>query len=110
MLYGHENTNGVYSLYVTDYTQNPDMVPVERDWCPPLLADRVLKLELFHEAAPKGPELKAGEFYSIGNCRMKRSAGGYLEATFSQVNRMRKLDEDALEDEPRLVELLRYVC
>ena len=109
MLYGHENTNGIYSLYVTDYTHNPDMVPIDRDWCPPSLSDKVLKLELFQEAALKGPEMKAGEYYFIGNCRMKRSTGGYLEATFSQVNKMRKLDEDALEDEPRLVDLLKYV-
>ncbi|KZT71254.1 hypothetical protein DAEQUDRAFT_121630 [Daedalea quercina L-15889] len=107
VLYGHENSNGIYSLYITDYTQNPDMVPVERDWCPPMLHDKVLKLELFLDAAKKGPELKAGHYYFIGNCRMKRSTGGYLEATFSQVNKIRKLDDDALEDDTRLAALLQ---
>ncbi|KAH9843158.1 uncharacterized protein C8Q71DRAFT_237564 [Rhodofomes roseus] len=107
VLYGHANNNGIYSLYVTDYTQNPAMVPLERDWCPPMLSDKVLKMELFLEAAIKGPELKAGGYYFIGNCRMKTSTGGQLEATFSQVNKMRKLDDDALEDEPRLAALLQ---
>ncbi|TFY57085.1 hypothetical protein EVJ58_g7241 [Rhodofomes roseus] len=107
VLYGHANNNGIYSLYVTDYTQNPAMVPLERDWCPPMLSDKVLKMELFLEAAIKGPELKAGEYYFLGNCRMKTSTGGQLEATFSQVNKMRKLDDDALEDEPRLAALLQ---
>lgn len=83
------------------------MIPVEADWCPLQLADRVLKIELFNAAAEKGPQMNAGEFYNIKNARMKVSAGGYLEATFSELRKLRKLDEDALEGEAEFEALLQ---
>ncbi|CCL99996.1 uncharacterized protein FIBRA_02021 [Fibroporia radiculosa] len=107
VLYGHENYNQVYSLYVTDYTQNQNLIPVEREWCPPQLSKKILKLELFDGAALKGPSLKQGDYYFFGNVRMKVSSGGYWEASFSQTRSMNKLDEDNLEDEPHFAELLK---
>lgn len=101
------NPNGVYSLYVTDYTRNPLTFRVEASWCPPQLADKILKVELWNAAAEKGPEMNAGEFYNINNIRVKFSAGGSLEGTFSEVWKLRKLDDDMIEGEPDLEALLK---
>ncbi|GBE81897.1 hypothetical protein SCP_0402710 [Sparassis crispa] len=107
VLHGYNNDNGVYSLYITDYTRNPALTAVQRDWCPPQLADRVLKMEMWNSAAAKAPDIKVGEYWFFGNNRMKVSSGGYLEATISEANKMRKLDEDVLEGAPHLEALLQ---
>lgn len=110
MLAGYPNENGVYTLFVTDYTRNNSIVPVEKDMWPKQLCDKVLKFELFAPAAEKGPAIAERKgYYFFGNCRMKVSTGGYWEATWSQINKMRRLDEDELEAEPHLAELLKWV-
>lgn len=48
-----------------------------------------------------------GEYWEIKNCRIKESTGGYWEGSFSEVRKMRRLDEDELEEVPYLVELLK---
>ncbi|KZT09597.1 uncharacterized protein LAESUDRAFT_512246 [Laetiporus sulphureus 93-53] len=106
VLDGYPNDNGVYSLYVTDYTSNAQLAVVNKDRCADM-GNRVLKLELFNEAAEYGPKFKPGEFWFFGNSRMKVSEGGYVEATFSAVQKMRKLDEDELDTEPHLEALLK---
>lgn len=92
---------------MTDYTQNPGFNTVEADWCPPQLATRVLKIELWNEAAQMGPQMKAGEFYTMKNVRVKTSSGGQMEGSFSEVHKLRKMDEDMLEGEPHFEALLR---
>lgn len=109
VLSGHHNDNGVYSLYVTDYTRNELIPPVNASWCAPALSDLVFKIEMWMEAAIKGPEMKPAEYYEIKNVRIKESAGGYWEGSFSEVKKLRKLDEEELEEEPTLIELLKYV-
>lgn len=109
VLSGHQNDNGVYSLYVTDYTRNEFIPPVSASWCAPALSGLVLKIEMWKEAAIKGPEMKPGDYYEIKNVRIKESSGGYWEGSFSEVRKLRKLDEEELEEEPNLVELLKYV-
>lgn len=107
MLHGHTNNFGPpYSLYVTDYTKNDALAPTTAAWCPPALAPYVLRLELWDDAAARGPEMRAREFYELGNVRMKASRSGYVEAKFVEVRKMRKLDEDELEGEPHLAALL----
>ena len=103
------NTNGVFSLYVTDYTHNDNIAAVHASWCIPALADLVFKIELWNEASVQGSEMKPGEYYEIKNVRIKESAGGYWEGSFSEVKKLRKLDDEDLEEVPHLVELLRYV-
>ncbi|PSR77622.1 hypothetical protein PHLCEN_2v7812 [Hermanssonia centrifuga] len=107
VLHGFQNENEVYSIYVTDYTANKEITPVNAPWCHHALADRVLKVEMWLEAAPMGAEMKPGDFIEINNIRMKSSSGGYLEATFSEGRKMRKLDADELEKEPHLEALLQ---
>ncbi|KAH9952071.1 hypothetical protein B0H21DRAFT_12289 [Amylocystis lapponica] len=110
VLYGYmnpANNNQVYSLYVTDYTRNPSISAVQRDWCPPSLAEQVLKMEMWGDAAELGPKMKPGEYYFMGNSRMKIGEGGDLEGTISEVQKIRKMDEDMLEGEPHFEALLR---
>ncbi|KAI0345219.1 hypothetical protein BDW22DRAFT_1354123 [Trametopsis cervina] len=107
VLQGHMNENGVYSLYVTDYTHNESIAPVIAGWCIPALSDLVFKIELWNEASLKGPELKNGGYYEIKNVRIKESTGGYWEGSFSEIKKLRELDDEALEGENHLVDLLR---
>lgn len=81
-------------------------MPATAAWCPPALNGYVLRLELWDAAAQRGPDMKAGEYYEINNARMMVSRGGYWEAKFVEGHKMRKLDQDELEGEPRFVELL----
>lgn len=105
MLHGYKNDNGVYSLYVTDYTRNECITPVQAPWCHPKLQDNVLKVEMWEEAAELGAKMTAGDYFSMGNVRMKVSSGGYVEGTISD-RKIRRLDVDELEHEPHLADLL----
>jgi hypothetical protein len=109
VLYGYQNDNGVYSLYVTDYTSNSQISPVQASWCPHGLADKVLKIEMWPPANELAKTMVAGEYYSIRNTRMKVSDGGYVEGTFSEVEKARKLDEMQAEYELNLQALLQCV-
>jgi len=108
VLFGHRNENEVYSVYVTDYTPNSQLYPVQATWCPPELSNRVLKIEMWPPANDFATSMTQGEFYSIRNNRMKVSNGGYVEASFSEVHKLRKLDETDTENEPHLQALLQY--
>ena len=101
------NDNQIFSLFVTDYTRNPLAHLVQAKWCPPQLSERVLKIELFGRASEEGPNMKIGEYYHIRNVRMKMGAGGYLEATFSESWKMRRLNEHEADGEPHFQALLQ---
>ncbi|KAG6851308.1 hypothetical protein H0H93_011744 [Arthromyces matolae] len=96
ILYGHMNDNGVYSLYVTDYTINTSVAPVEASWCLPGLGDYVLKIEAWDEAVAMAQAMFAGEYYCIKNARMTLSRGGYAEGKVNQdkIRRLEKEDAD----------------
>ncbi|KAJ8700468.1 hypothetical protein PTI98_003487 [Pleurotus ostreatus] len=82
VLYGilNDGGSGVYSLFVTDYTANPAMYPVQADWAPSDLMDSILKIEMWDNAAPMGPTMEQGQYYSMKNVRAKVNNAGYLEA------------------------------
>jgi hypothetical protein len=101
------NDNEVYSLYVTDYTANHEITPIQASWCPPELADRVLKIELWQAASELGPKMLRGEYYSIQNNRLKVSRGGFVEGTFTEANKLRKLNDS--DNNPHLQALLLWV-
>lgn len=107
MLKGFQNDNGIYTLYVTDYTVNDQLTHANWQWCPPALAQRVLKIEMWDAAAEVGPNMKPGEFYSIRNVRMRLSAGSSWEAKFVEGKKIRRLDEHYLDGETDLIELLK---
>ncbi|KAL7283683.1 hypothetical protein ACG7TL_003119 [Trametes sanguinea] len=107
VLHGFRHENGVYTVFVTDYTRNPHVSPTQGEWCPPRLAPYVLRIEMWDSSAEVGPAMQAGEYYSIRNLRTKISSGGYLEGKMQEGEKITKLDEDQLEDQPRLAELLK---
>ncbi|KAL4258967.1 Protection of telomeres protein 1 [Pleurotus pulmonarius] len=82
VLYGMLNDSGpgVYSLFVTDYTANSALYPVQADWAPSDLTDSILKIEMWDDAASMGPTMVQGQYYSMKNVRAKVNTAGYLEA------------------------------
>ncbi|OJT02538.1 hypothetical protein TRAPUB_6955 [Trametes pubescens] len=107
VLHGLRNDNGVYSVFVTDYTRHPAVSPTQGEWCPPRLAPYVLRIELWDSSAEVGPTMQAGEYYSIRNLRSRIGGGGYLESKMQEGDKIVKLDEDQLENQPRLAALLK---
>jgi hypothetical protein len=99
------NNNEVYSLYVTDYTRNDLITPVQADWCPPELNDHVLKMEMWDAASKIGTTMEPGTYYAMSNARMRFSRGGYLEAKMVLPKITRLSEEDAGRI-PHLKELL----
>lgn len=102
---GHLNDNGVYSLYVTDYTANRMMAGIQAEWCPPELGDRILKVEMWDNANALAQTMETGEYWFLRNCRMKVSTGGYLEGTMQQADKVVKLEANET-DNPHLAALL----
>ena len=108
VLHTYQHSNGVWSVYVTDYTSNAQLPPVTTSWAVPELSQGILKIEMWDGAAEAAESLQAGDLLSLQNVKMKISAAGTTEARMSEAKRqIRKLDQDELEGEPHLVELLR---
>lgn len=109
VLYGFQNDNRTYSLYVTDYTQNDGLAVCASDWCLPGLQDRrVLQIEMWDAAQAIGPTMEVGEFYSMKNARMRISGGGYLEAKICE-DKIQHLSPDAAEYNVHLKNLTESV-
>ncbi|KAG6844918.1 hypothetical protein H0H87_002402 [Tephrocybe sp. NHM501043] len=104
----HSNDNGVYSLYVTDYTINSGVAPVQAEWCPPGLGDYVLKIEVWDNAVAKAQTMYTGEYYSIGNARMRVSRGGYVEGKVVE-DKIRRLDDADITHNDHFRKLLERV-
>jgi hypothetical protein len=100
----------VYSVYVTDYTANDQMHTIAAKWCDTLLANRVLKIEMWEDAATFAREsMKPGEYYFLNNVKMKIGRAGYVEGTMTYPEKNRKLLEEDAERSPHWRELLRYI-
>ncbi|KAH9981741.1 hypothetical protein BJV74DRAFT_853868, partial [Russula compacta] len=93
ILHGHANdVSDIYSIYVTDYTSKSGTFVDHSEWCPTSLADRVLRIEMWRsEAVTLGQQMNPGEYWSLDNVRMKVSNGGYIEGSFSEAVKARKL-------------------
>ncbi|KAJ3555854.1 hypothetical protein NM688_g2350 [Phlebia brevispora] len=102
----HRNDNGVWSVYVTDYTSNEGLADLNVSWSDSSLVNRILKVEMWDAAGDVAANMQPGEFYSIRNMRMKLSNGGYWEGKAVQGHKIRRLDDDELESEPNLRDLL----
>jgi hypothetical protein len=59
---------------------------------------------MWYQAGEKAKEMQPGEYYFMGNNRMKVSRGGYVEGTVSEIDKIRKIGEE--EDDRRLKDLL----
>jgi hypothetical protein len=82
------------------------------EWCPTSLADRVLRIEMWRDkAVALAQQMKAGEYWSLDNVRMKVSNGGYIEGSFSEAAKARKLsvaDADACHHLQALLQCVLY--
>jgi hypothetical protein len=112
VLHGHANNiSDIYSIYVTDYTSKAGtFVEHSSDWCPVSLADRVLRIEMWRgEAVALAQQMKPGEYWSLDNVRMKYSNGGYIEGSFSEAAKARKLSVADIDMNHHLLALLKCV-
>ena len=107
VLNGFENDNGVYSLYVTDFTKNQALA--NNDKWPKGQNGMVLKIEMWDAAASRGPSLKNKGYYRLENCRMLNQES-YLQAKLVEpkIRELSKEDEKDLAD-PQFTDLLKYV-
>ncbi len=92
---------------MTDYTSNDGLPVVDASWSDSSLAKKILKAEMWDSSAEVAANMQSGEYYSIRNMKMRVSGGGYLEAKSAEGRKIRKLDDDELENEPELQALLR---
>jgi len=96
---------------VTDYTSKPGtFAEHSSEWCPLSLADRVLRIEMWRDkAVTLAQQMKPGEYWSLDNVRMKVSNGGYIEGSFSEAAKARKLSTTDLDTNSCLQALIQYV-
>ncbi|EJF66176.1 hypothetical protein DICSQDRAFT_132309 [Dichomitus squalens LYAD-421 SS1] len=107
VLHGYQNGDHPYTLFVTDYTRNASVAPIQAAWCPPKLAPVVMQVEMWDSSAQVAVTMRPGEYYSMRNMRLRVSGGGYLEGKMQEGDKIKKLDEDVLENQPHLIELLK---
>lgn len=108
VLYGYasEAANQPYDLYVTDYTKNEQLTPVQYKWCPSkALSETVLKIEMWDSAREFGKGMQTGELFSMKNVRMIISKGGYLQAKI-QESKISPLNEQDAENNIHLRDFL----
>ncbi|KAJ7096456.1 hypothetical protein C8R43DRAFT_1081769 [Mycena crocata] len=103
VFHGQRNDN-TFSLFVTDYTAVPSGRGYPANWCPPTLADHMLRIELWDAALEIGSTMLPGEFYWLKNVRMMLDRDGYPEAKLVET-KIQKLDPDAYVT-PELTALL----
>jgi hypothetical protein len=111
-LHGHSNhIADIYSIYVTDYTSKAGaFVEHSNEWCPASLADRVLRIEMWRDkAVALAKRMKPGEYWSLDNVRMKVGSAGYIEGSFSEADKARKLSVADVDTCPHLQALLQCV-
>ncbi|KAI0318821.1 hypothetical protein OF83DRAFT_1113891 [Amylostereum chailletii] len=104
-LHGQSLSPGMYTIWVTDYTSKQGAQEVTTEWCPANLSTKVFRVELWEEAVDLGPKMKPGEFWSIGNMRMKTDSRGFYEGSFSEVRKAHRLEPDEAQYNPYLKEL-----
>lgn len=106
VLSGHPNNNGVFSLYVTDYTTNKQFNPTgyeKQALAPP---DSTMRIELWDASALLGPGMEIPGYYSIRNARVT-DKNGFVEAKV-QEQKIRKLDPQSDPTDLHLTALLSY--
>lgn len=89
---------------MTDYTsKSGTFTEHSSEWCPASLADRVLRIEMWRDkAVALGQQMNSGEYWSLDNVRMKVSNAGYIEGSFSEAAKARKLSIADVDASPHL--------
>ncbi|KAJ7461475.1 hypothetical protein FB451DRAFT_1562758 [Mycena latifolia] len=109
VLRGHQPSSDnfqPYSLYVTDYTSLEGGYGYhQQDWCPPKLADHILRIEMWDGARSYGPDMVPGEVYYLKNVRAMTNRTGFREAKIVErkIQKLKPSDADAF---PHLKALL----
>jgi hypothetical protein len=96
---------------VTDYTsKSGTSVEHSSDWCPASLADRVLRIEMWRDAAVVlAQQMNPGEYWLLYNVRMKVSGNGYIEGSFSEAAKAKKLSTADVDSNQHFRALLQFV-
>lgn len=94
---------------MTDYTSKTGtFAEYSSDWFPVSLADRVLRIEMWRDkAVALAKQMNPGEYWSLDNVRMKISNNGYIEGSFSEAEKARKLSTADLDTNSLLQALLQ---
>ena len=111
-MHGHtNNVSDIYSIYVTDYTsKSGTFAEHSSEWCPVSLADRVLRIEMWRDkAVALAQTMTPGEYWSFDNVRMKINTSGYIEGSFSEAEKARRLSTADVDTLPHLKALLQCV-
>lgn len=109
MLQKFNNHGNVTTVYVTDYTANALVRPVQATWCPPELYDRVLQCDMWDGARNIAMTMNRGEYWYLHNVRARWNPSHYMEGTMQLAEKITQLDETKLEAQPHLRALLASV-
>ncbi|KAF9227780.1 hypothetical protein BS17DRAFT_774296 [Gyrodon lividus] len=94
------------TVYVTDYTTNPCIHPVQATWCPPELSDHILQCEMWDDAKAIARTMNPGEYWYLHNVRAKWNPNHYMEGKIRLAEKITQLDETKLRAQPYLAALL----
>ncbi|KAH0825903.1 hypothetical protein J3R83DRAFT_7655 [Lanmaoa asiatica] len=100
------NGSDASTVYVTDYTANHLVYPLKATWCPPELYGRVLQCEMWDSARLVAKMMNPGEYWYLHNVRARWNSAHYMEGTMQLAEKIVRLDETVLEDQPNLRALL----
>jgi hypothetical protein len=103
------NHGGATTVYVTDYTANALVYPVQGTWCPPELHGRVFQCDMWDDARNIAKMMTPGEYWYLHNVRAKWSTSHYMEGTMQLAEKVTQLDETKLEVHIHLRALLASV-
>ncbi|KIK44550.1 hypothetical protein CY34DRAFT_802531 [Suillus luteus UH-Slu-Lm8-n1] len=95
ILHIYENTDRPHTVYVTDYTINPDANPPQARWCSPELSPYVFKMEMWDSAKLLAKSMQPGEFWCLPNTRVRTDTYHHLHGKLVVTQKSKKLDEVA---------------
>lgn len=93
ILHSYENTGGPHTVYVTDYTINPDTSPPQASWCSPELSPYVFKMEMWDGAKLLAKTMQPGEFWHLSNARVLPDSYVHFHGKLVETKNSKKLDE-----------------
>ena len=106
ILQSFSNSCGSQTVYVTDYTSNPHIYPIQPAWCSPGLYDRLFHVEMWDGARDMAQLMHAGEYWYLYNIRARLNASGYMEGKMHTSEKTSVLSEVESDKNPRLKALL----
>lgn len=106
ILHKFHNDAGSYTVYVTDYTNNPHTYPLKPTWCPPGLCDRIFPIEMWDKARDLAQLMNAGEYWYLYNVRARLNRSGYLEGKMHTAEKVIQLNETEVDKYLHLKALL----